>query len=294
MKIETPPISVIIPTYNRNRSLIRAVESVLTQTFKGFELIVVDDGSAENVESALSEYKNRLRLITTEHRGPSAARNTGIRVARGDYIAFLDSDDIWFQEKLAVQMKFFNQYTQARICQTQEIWIRNSVRVNPMKKHQKISGNIFKRSLELCIISPSAVMLHRELFARFGLFDESMQACEDYDLWLRISAHYPVFLLEQPLVIKHGGHEDQQSRQVKNLDRLRIKAICKAIESGNLSPEQQGFALNVLRKKCRIYANGCLKRGRRNEGEYFLKLPETYNREIQYDIQKGFVAAAET
>lgn len=278
MSPETPFVSVILPTYNRNRFLRRAVASVLCQTFREVELIVVDDGSTEDVEAALSAYRHRLRLITTPHRGPSAARNEGIRVSQGTHIAFLDSDDVWLPEKLAVQTAFFRNMPRARICQTQEIWIRNGVRVNPMKKHEKLSGNIFKNCLDLCIVSPSAVMLHRELFDRFGLFDESMQACEDYDLWIRISPHYPVYLLEPPLVVKHGGHEDQQSKRIKQLDRLRIKAICKALESGGLTDGQYGLARQALEKKCRIYGQGCLKRGRIREGEYFLKLPEVYRR----------------
>ena len=271
-----PLISVIIPVYNRITPLIRAIDSVMNQSFRGVELIVVDDGSTEPVRDVLFNYRDRLTIITTPHRGPSAARNTGIRVSRAACIAFLDSDDIWLPDKLTVQMKFFSSTPQAKICQTQEIWIRNGIRVNPMKKHQKLSGNIFEGCLERCIVSPSAVMLNRELFDRFGLFDESMPACEDYDLWIRIAARCPVFLLKEPLVVKYGGHEDQQSRRIKNLDRLRIKALCKALESGGLTPAQQRQTLMALKKKCVIYGNGCIKRGRDREGRYFLSLPEVY------------------
>ena len=271
-----PFISVIIPTYNRSHCIAEAIDSVAGQSYKNHEIIVVDDGSTDDTARLLAGYDGRLTALRMQHAGPSAARNAGIRAARGDYIAFLDSDDLWTPRKLEQQIGFFAKTPDACICQTQEIWIRNGMRVNPMKKHKKYSGWIFKQCLPLCIVSPSAVMLHRSIFDRVGLFDETLPACEDYDLWLRIAPHYPIYLIDKPLIIKRGGHDDQQSRTVPTLDRLRIHALCKSLASGSLNEAQYGLALAELEKKCAVYGAGCIKRGKADEGKACLALPEKY------------------
>jgi len=161
------------------------------------------------------------------------------------------------------------------ICQTEEIWIRNGVRVNPKKKHKKLSGMIFKPSLSLCMISPSAVMIERNLFDEVGNFDESLPACEDYDLWLRMSCRYPVYLIDMPLIIKRGGHEDQLS-SAPGLDRFRIKALINIMESKLLSDGQYRDTVKTLKEKCDIYASGCFKRGRHDESRYYYGLSEKY------------------
>jgi glycosyltransferase involved in cell wall biosynthesis len=269
-------ISVIIPTYNRSAFLGEAIESVLKQTYQSFELIVVDDGSTDNTAGVLSCYAGKISSLSINHGGPSVARNHGIQAAQCDYIAFLDSDDLWLPEKLAAQMRFFHAHSEIRICQTEELWMRNGVRVNPQEKHKKYSGWIFDQCLPLCVISPSAVMIHRSVFSRVGLFDETFPACEDYDLWLRIAPLYPIYLIDKSLIIKRGGHHDQQSKKIPALDLYRIRALCKILDSGILTPFQYDKAVAVLRQKCRIYAPGCFKRGRREEGEQIQELPSQY------------------
>lgn len=266
-----PRVSVIIPTYNRGWILKEAIESVLAQDYKDFELIVVDDGSTDNTSDVLALYGNDIRVFFQENKGVSAARNRGILESSGKFIAFLDSDDLWLQQKLLTQVKFFNQTPDALICQTEEVWIRNGLRVNPKKRHKKPSGMIFKPSLELCLVSPSAVMIRRNLFDRVGEFDETLPACEDYDLWLRISCRFPIHLIDTPLIIKRGGHDDQLSSRV-GLDKFRIKAIEKIIKSGLLSDDQCRAAVKTLKEKCDIYAAGCRKRGREEEAQYYESL----------------------
>ena len=268
-------VSVIIPTYNRHSMLKEAVESVLAQDYQNFELIVVDDGSTDLTPEILKSYREAVTVIRQNNQGVSSARNAGIRAASGDLVAFLDSDDLWLPQKLSSQVDFFKANPDALICQTQEIWIRDGVRVNPKKRHKKVSGMIFKPSLKLCLVSPSAVMIRPSLFETVGLFDEDLPACEDYDLWLRISCCYPIYFIDTPLVIKRGGHADQLSC-ASGLDKFRIQAIIKIIESGRLSLSQHNAAVKTLHGKCGIYAAGCRKRKRIDEAAYYETLVQSY------------------
>lgn len=268
-------VSVIIPTFNRARRVTRAVSSVLYQTFRDYEVIVVDDGSTDDTIDRLAQFERHILLLRhKENLGVSAARNSGFRNARSPFIAFLDSDDYWLPGKLATQVGFFERRPDAVACQTEEIWIRSGRRVNPRKKHIKPSGDIFLPSLKLCLVSPSAVMVRASLLHDVGLFDEGLPACEDYDLWLRISCRHPIALLHKYLVVKEGGHADQLSLRYPGMDRFRIKAMLKLIEAGGLSRSQEKATIKELSAKCRIYGKGCLKRGKVREGEYYLSLSE--------------------
>lgn len=272
---ETPQVSVIIPTFNRAWAVGRAIDSVLSQDYPNFELIVVDDGSTDPTRDLLSAYTDRIVCIYQSNQGVSAARNRGIAAASGDLIAFLDSDDYWLTDKLSRQVGFFNGRPGALICQTEEIWIRNGRRVNPRRRHQKPAGDIFIPSLELCLVSPSAVMMERALLNKMGGFDENLPACEDYDLWLRVSCQYPVHLIQTPLIVKQGGHADQLSRR-PGLDKYRIFAIEKILAARSLSAEKYRAAVKVLKQKCEIYAAGCYKRGKDKEADYYLGLAQKY------------------
>lgn len=266
-----PLVSVIIPTYNRAWCLGEAVDSVLAQDFGGFELIAVDDGSTDGTAELLAAYGSEVIVVSQQNAGVSAARNAGIAAARGELIAFLDSDDLWMPRKLSTQIAFFTSHPHAQICQTQELWLRHGRRVNPASRHRKPSGMIFEPSIDRCLVSPSAVMLRRELFQRVGFFDESLPACEDYDLWLRVSCRVPVHLIDTALVIKRGGHADQLSRGW-GLDRYRIAAMAKLLGGDLLDPGQRRAAAAVLRRKCAVYAGGCRKRGRLEEAENYERL----------------------
>jgi len=273
-----PTVSVIIPTFNRSEKVVRAVSSVLNQGFRDFEIIVVDDGSTDNTHEALSKYMSSIKYIRqSDNMGVSAARNRGIKDSTAPWIAFLDSDDYWLNEKLSVQIEFIDQNPNTVACQTEEIWIKNGRRVNPKKRHKKPSGNIFAQSLKLCLVSPSSVIIKRSLFEDVGLFDETLPAAEDFDLWLRISCRHPIYLIDKGLVVKEGGHEDQLSRKFSGMDRFRIKAIAKLIERGILSQDQTSQAMEELSIKCRIYGNGCIKRGKIKEGNFYLSLPKRPN-----------------
>ena len=248
--------------------LMEAVASVLAQTFVDYELIVVDDGSTDGSAARLTPLSGKLRTIRTAHTGVSAARNTGASHCGGDYLAFLDSDDLWRPVKLARQFAYMKENPEIEICQTEEIWIRNGVRVNPKAIHRKPAGDFFLRSLERCLVSPSAVMLTRDLFERIGGFDESLPVCEDYDLWLRIAVEEPIGFVPEPLVVKRGGHPDQLSRSVWGMDRYRIVALQKLLCAG-LAGRQREAALGVLKQKIAVLAKGARKRGKIEQAEEF-------------------------
>ena len=268
MTTHPPLVSVVIPTYNRWPLIADAIQSVLAQTFDAFELIVVDDGSTDGTARLLSPCDSRLKVLCQPPAGVAAARNAGVTMSRGKYIAFLDSDDLWSPAKLAVQASFMERNSGVHICQTEEIWIRGGVRVNPKLRHRKPTGDIFRSSLELCLVSPSAVMMTKELFYLAGGFDESFPVCEDYDLWLRIAVSHPVHLIDSPLVTKRGGRADQLSRSVWGMDRFRVLAIAKLLRAG-LVGEKRQWALDILRQKASILAAGAVKRGKLDDARKF-------------------------
>lgn len=257
-----PSVSVIIPTYNRKLQTLNAIRSVLAQSYEDYELIVVDDGSSDGSTIEFGKLgAETIKVYQIEHSGVSKARNYGVMQSTGRWLAFLDSDDLWHPDKLERQIRFHQEFPDLRISQTKEIWIRNGKRVNPKVKHQKPKGYIFPESLHLCTITPSSVLMERSLFKEVGGFDETMRACEDYDLWLRITARYNVGLLEQDLMTRHGGHEDQLSSRYEAMDRFRVFSLGKVLLSGELTDQQQEQVLEVLGRKTEILLNGAEKRG---------------------------------
>ena len=252
-------ISVVIPTYNRVKLLPRALDSVIRQTQPVDEIIVVDDGSDDTTVSLIAQRYPGVSLLVQSNQGVSAARNKGIRHARNDWVAFLDSDDEWCPNKVEQQAASISQHSDTVLCHCDERWIRNGRRVNPMKKHAKAGGWIFEQCLPRCVISPSAVILRRSLLDEVGWFDETLPACEDYDLWLRVCAKYPVLYLEQQLLIKYGGHDDQLSRKYWGMDRFRVLTLEKILKEDTLSKQQTGQVLKTLDEKIKILLKGGLK-----------------------------------
>ncbi len=271
-----PTVTVIIPTYNRMGLLSRALTSVARQTRPPDEVVLVDDGSTDDTEGLIRRQFPHVRYLQQENRGVAAARNRGIREAKGEWLAFLDSDDEWLPHKLERQLDAVREEPEFSLCHTNEIWIRRGKRVNPLKKHAKSGGYIFKKCLPLCVISPSSVLIHRSLFEQVGLFDESLPACEDYDLWLRVTAIRPVLYLEELLIIKYGGHADQLSRRHWGMDRFRIRALENVIDSETLSAEDRRAAARMLVEKIDIYLAGARKRGKENDTEGYASKRDHY------------------
>ncbi|MBN1577046.1 MAG: glycosyltransferase family 2 protein [Chitinispirillaceae bacterium] len=272
-------VSVIIPVYNRVKLLERAVTSVLQQSFHDFECIVIDDGSDDGCGGLPCFKDPRLRYLRLpDHVGVSRARNHGVSDATASWIAFLDSDDEWLPEKLERQMEWTAGHPSYLIFQTREEWIRNGVRVNPPQTHEKRGGDLFAVSLERCMITPSSVMLRKELFIEYGGFNEAMPACEDYDLWLRITAHHPIGLVDEVLLRRYGGHGDQLSATVPQLDRFRIRSLLGLLSGGNLTTDQAILVKRQLIRKATICANGYKKRGNSEFGKRYETIAGAYGR----------------
>ncbi len=276
-----PKVSIIIPTFNRLPMLKEAVDSVLAQDFEDFELIIVDDGSTDGTADKMIKYGGRVKLLRhNDNRGVSAARNSGITHAKGKYIGFLDSDDLWVKGKLEIQVSFLDENPHYPLCYTDEIWIRKGKRVNPMLKHTKYSGWIFEKCLPLCTISPSSVMMRKTLFSRVGLFDEALPVCEDYDFWLRVSTRFPVFFINKKMIIKRGGHADQLSNRSWGNDRYRVIALEKLLSEPAVGPEERELILNEMKKKCQILSQGFLKRGNELEARRYAEIMRQYGTKI--------------
>ena len=258
-------ISVIIPTFNRKETLKRAIQSVVMQSYTPYEIIVIDDGSNDGTKEWLKDNFPNVKYIYQMNSGVSSARNKGIKFARGDWIALLDSDDEWLPSKLKDQAYEIELNPAAKFLHTNEIWIRNGVRVNQMKKHKKYGGYIFEKCLDICRISPSSVLIKKDIFDEIGMFDETLKVCEDYDLWLRFASKYPVHFLDQPLIKKYGGHSDQLSKVDDGIESYRIRSLKKIMNSGILNKKQKTITKDVLVKKMYIYAKGLEKRNKIRE-----------------------------
>jgi glycosyltransferase involved in cell wall biosynthesis len=257
-------ISIIIPTYNRMTYLFRAIESVLYQTYIDWELIIIDDGSTDKTKEHVLELikiNNKVRYVKTPNRGVSAARNLGINISKGKFIAFLDSDDEWLPNKMQIQMDFLQSNPNLLLVHGEEIWIRNGKRVNQKNIHKKGGGDIFSQCLDLCAISPSTVLIKKELFKEVGFFREDFPVCEDYDLWLRIAAKCEVGFTPDPLIVKYGGHLDQLSTKFVGMDYWRIKSMVSLINSSEISLSKKELVRKKMEYKAKILKGGALKHG---------------------------------
>lgn len=277
--MDSPLISVIIPTYNRLAFLKEAVASVLKQTYKNIELIIADDGSTD--ETAAYCRNKGIRRIPLAHTGlPGLTRNRGVSASSGEYIAFLDSDDTWQKDKIARQIEFFTANPEIRICHTREVWNRLGKIISQKGQKHKRAGDIFSDALVKCIIGPSTVMLHKSLWDETGGFNETIEIAEDYELWLRITAGNPVGYIESPLTVKQGGHEDQLSEKYGHIEYFRIEALRHNIDRDSFREARLKEALEVLIKKMEIYTEGCLKRQKNAEAEHFRELTCSYKKKL--------------
>ncbi len=262
-----PMVSIVIPTYNRSALISRAIKSALNQTYRDVEIIVIDDGSSDDTEASLQGYLNRDNGIPVYYRkiphlGVSAARNTGVSMACGTWIAFLDSDDSWMSDKLEKQIKFVRANPSIRLVYTHERWFRDGKRVNPPAVYKKHSGDVFIHCLPVCMIGVSTVLIAKDLFDQVNGFDTAYPVCEDYDLWLRITNNCKVGLLKEELICKFGGHDDQLSTSFIGIDYWRLRALCGILQAPGFSTVKIKAIHREIEQKAGIFLHGCKKHGR--------------------------------
>lgn len=263
-------IDVIIPTYNRAALVERAIKSVLAQTYEEFHLYVVDDGSTDDTSEILAQFAShpKITLLKQDNQGVSSARNFAVAAGTNEWISFLDSDDEWLPNKLKIQTDYLKTHPGIRFLHAEEIWIRNGVRVNPKVKHNKAGDDLFDRSLEFCLISPSTVMMKRELFNQHDGFDPAMTVCEDFDLWNKILIVEKVGFIDEFVTQKYGGHEDQLSTKFVAMDYWRIKSL---VALAKAYPEHKNITA-VINKKVPILLKGYLKHGHQEKHDELLKM----------------------
>jgi len=258
-------ITVIIPTYNRYDFLKRAIASVISQTYRAKEIIVVDDGSNDNTSQIIQDFPN-IRYIYQKNSGVSSARNLGIKNTSYEWIAFLDSDDEWYESKLEEQVAFHKAQSDVLMSFTDEEWIRDGVSVKIPKKFRKVGLDVWNENISFCNIAPSSVLLHKTLFESVGLFDESLEVCEDYDLWLRILMNNKVALLNKKLIKKYAGHEDQLSFKHWGMDRFRVVTLEKLLQCEDTSKVDKFKDIRKeLLKKYTLLLKGAVKYAREED-----------------------------
>lgn len=238
-------LSVIIPIYNRRYQLRDAVDSVLSQRCVD-EIIVVDDFSDEFSYKDINQYMPIVRYFRTdENKGVSVARNIGVSLAKSEYIAFLDSDDIYLPLKCNKQYQFMldNKF---KISHTNEFWYRESNFINQNKDMARYGGEIFSKILDKCRVSPSTIMIEKTLFETVNGFDESLRVCEDYELLLRLSIDNTVGYINDRLTIKRSITDDQLSKSIKYIESVRLDILegFRSKHLDQLKPEDK-IALNL-------------------------------------------------
>lgn len=272
-------VSVLIPTFNRAGTILRAINSVLKQSYENLECIVVDDASTDETLKLLSQVTDpRLKIYTLkENKGVSSARNFGFSKSSGEWIALLDSDDEWLPQRLEKQLEFAKNHPDLPLIHGEEIWIRNGKRVNPKKIHEKSGGKIFRNCLHLCLISPSATLMKKSLYLEMNGFREDYPVCEDYELWLRVTSRYEVGFIEDPIITKYGGHDDQLSAKYKAMDFWRVKAMDEICSSGEVRGGDKKELVEVLLRKCEILKKGYLKHNNMENLPFIEELVEKYS-----------------
>ena len=269
-------ISVVIPTYNRYEVLQRALKSVYLQTHKPKEVIVIDDGSTDKT-SQIQNLFPEIKYFYQENSGVSSARNLGINKSTNEWIAFLDSDDEFHVDKLNLHVEFHKNNPDTFMSYTDEKWIRDGKEVKLPKKYQKFGGDIFAECLSHCIIAPSATVMHKDLLSEIGFFDESLEVCEDYDMWLRVALQNRIGLIDKKLITKYGGAEVQLSMKYWGMDRFRVQSLEKILDL-ELPLKIKELVENTLLYKYSLLLKGAIKYDRMLEiKKYEIKIKRYKN-----------------
>jgi len=248
-----PKVSVVIPTYNYAQYIEEAIDSALVQTHKGCEIIVVDDGSTDDTKGVVSQYRSEIRYIYQKNQGLSAARNTGVRNSEGEYIAILDSDDLWLPSKIEKQIKLFEANSRLGLVYSDGLVFGEELAWNDLSFGGNMNfyrGRIFDKLLLGNFIPCPSVVIKRGCFDKVGLFDINLGACEDWDMSLRISSHYEVDYVEE-LLVKHRKHRGSMETKAEMMEENALKVLDKIFLEKNVP--------SILKRKA--YSNAYLNSG---------------------------------
>ena len=270
-----PTVSVIIHTYNNEKFIAETVESVLNQTYKDYEIIVVDDGSVDGTRDALKPYMQKIRYHYKENGGIASAKNAGIKLSQTEYVAFLDHDDLWVSDKLQLQMECFNENTQAGLVYAKYTSFRDGkeLRTKPEKGY---SGWIFKELLSKSFIQTSTVMVKKECLDAVGPYDESFSLGDEYDMFLRISKKFQCGFIDKGLT-KYRVHDANASKNDFLFDKENLGVYKKIY---NNFTDLNGEEKKILRKRIAGYsmkvAEGLYRLGKLEESKKYQKEAHDY------------------
>jgi glycosyltransferase involved in cell wall biosynthesis len=302
-------VSVVVPTHNKKEMVTEAIESVLAQSYRDCELIVVDDGSTDgtplHVFSTFGAQPEAIEILSKmnpnavrpfshsfahdgipiqyhyiANRGLSAARNRGIKFAHGSCVAFLEAEDLWNPAHLETHATFHEENDWARVSHIGECHVRDRSRAGKARKAPPASGWIFQQALETSPICISAAMAHRTCFAECGGFDENLPACEDYDLWLRFAARYPIHFLEGTEIVRRSSRF-QSSNRSWTWDRYRVYALEKSFQSGKLNAEQRLLVAEEIVKKCERLVEGFKRQKSEERANFYERKRKRFALEVR-------------
>ncbi|MEG5042339.1 MULTISPECIES: glycosyltransferase [unclassified Microcoleus] len=265
-----PKVSVIIPAYNAMAFLPETLESVLNQTFTDFEVLIINDGSPDGIVEWAAEIKDsRVKLISQENQGISGARNTGIWSSQGEYLAFLDADDIWESSKLEKQVEYLEKHLDVGLVSS---WISNVDRNGNLidiydcsEAGEDLTKELFRSNILYCGSTP---LIRRICFEKVGFFERSLSSAADWDMWLRIALHFPIFVIQEPLV-RYRRYPNSMSTNF----RLMIQELDQVMErSVQLAPEEfKNVERSGSSNLCTLYAWGYLIKDDFHEAFWFAK-----------------------
>lgn len=302
-------VTVVVPTCNRKDFVTQALHSVFSQNYRNFEIVVVDDGSTDGTAAhllrtfgaearavelvarrnpaALTPFYHTfthqgllVRYEYHQNRGLGAARNRGIRHARGSYIAFLEAEDIWEPGHLRSQIDFLEGHRGACIARVGERPAKEGPRSRRARRGEVASGNLFAQALEQAPAGISCAVVHRSCFAECGEFDENMPACEDYDLWLRLTARFPVYYVEGPEVTRRAPRPDG-SPHAWTSDRFRVYSLEKSFQSGQLDSEQRFLVSQALVRRCERLVEGYRRQKSEERANFYERKRRRFGQEVR-------------
>jgi glycosyltransferase involved in cell wall biosynthesis len=226
-----PKISVVIPAYNAMTYLPKTLESVLTQTFTDFEVLIINDGSSDTILNwSASVTDPRVKLISQDNQGLSGARNTGIAQAKGEYIAFLDADDLWKPTKLEKQVRYFEDNPDVGLVHNWTILIDETDKPTGEQWNPHLEGNVWEQIIVINSVSSGAAIVRRCCFETVGVFARDLSGTADWDMWIRIAYRYPFAVVKEPLTL-YRQHSQNMSKNCKHMVANARIVIERAFES---------------------------------------------------------------